>query len=137
MQNRWTPPGNFSWNPWPPPLAKTSGTPSPGFSTRVHLCLPPTLVFILSLFFERHEPIPFSLILLSLGVSILTLEKSKSRHFQKSILDFVLTAIYKSVHLDWDQDLSRLIKTFQIFMDFLIISQSRNNGFLQISGSRF
>jgi hypothetical protein len=40
MQNRWTPPGNFSWNPWPPPLgilAKTSRTPSPGFSTRVHL----------------------------------------------------------------------------------------------------
>ncbi len=33
------PPGNFSWNPWPPLgiLAKTSRTLSPGFSTRVHL----------------------------------------------------------------------------------------------------
>jgi hypothetical protein len=40
MQNRWTPLAIFPETLDPPLgiLAKTSRTPSPGFSTRVHLC---------------------------------------------------------------------------------------------------
>jgi hypothetical protein len=46
-------PGNFPSKPRPPLgiLAKTSGTPSPGFSTRVHLSMP-VIVTILQMIFN-------------------------------------------------------------------------------------
>ncbi len=96
MQNfkkKGDPPVIFSWNPWPPLgiLAKYTGTPSPGFSTHVHLISEIIVCIEISLFIPMF--ILYSLLLLV----FLSICFSIHLYFYPSVLLSICSSVCLSV----------------------------------------